>query len=1086
MSDVSKRDRFHSALINPQIVFFYADCNPVFQISLVSQNIHSILGYRAEDFSKGTHSLTNCIHPNDVESFNEAISDLVNHNKRHITEEIRVRNYDGDYVWFNLTMEVEDAIKQQPKITGMFFSIDKWKKEFLVMHAKINDAEIKNSILCLACESTNVNMLLNAILVPIIRLLEFDGAGFYQIDHKARQAKLVAYSGFDENFIAQVSEVCIDHYPYHKVLLDGEVVITDDYENYTEKLARQFSIQSFVFLPIYVNSRIWGSLNIASHLNSGLTDRHLAQLADICKLIGRIIDGFEYKTMLNKSMQDYETFFQTIEDFVFVLDEQGQIIHANQTAIERLKYSLEEMKKMNVIELHPPEDRKIAAQTVSDMLAGKCTCCPISLVTKDKQEIPVETKVVLGAWNARQVLLGISRDVSVQRKAEQERELSESRYRSVVEDQTELICRFLADGTILFVNNAYCRYFSKSKDELEGKSFFPLMPAEDAQIVADNFGKLSENNPFVIYQHRVYLSDGTIRWNEWTDRAICDKDGKIIEYQAVGRDITLLKSAENAQLQYKREVDDLLSLRSKQLIESESRYHVFFESLLDPVLILNEDTGQVLEANQAALNYWKDSYCQLTGRYLFDLTNLTYDQFNEMKQHIFSLPPRRCEYQCHSSHEHPKVLKIVTGSTHLLEQLCVICVIHDISQNVEDERKIRESKLQLEAIINSLPDATWVIDLNRRVIAWNNQMTDLTGKTFETVIGLDMYEAFDFAVDSPYFVAIRSLLEGKLIEKTEQIDVIFRQDSSIIIEVQMHYATGSYGYYWISATMLHDASNQVIGALETIRNVTEQKRLARQNSLTQKLESIGLLAAGIAHEINTPLQYIGDNINFLKQSFELLVSNTSEYFKCNKNQASTFDYDYYLHEIPAALSESLIGIERVTKLMSAMKSFCHPNTGKFEKTDINQAIKDVITISRNTWKYITFIGLRLDPNHPIILCDIDQITQVIINMLINSTDAIEENKKRGNIPFGQINISTAITHDHYFEICIQDNGIGIPHKYLDKVFDPFFTTKDVGKGTGQGLAIAQDVVRSHGGKIFVESTPNKETQFRILLPYEMN
>ena len=83
----------------------------------------------------------------------------------------------------------------------MFFSIDKWKKEFLVMHAKINDAEIKNSILCLACESTNVNMLLNAILVPIIRLLEFDGAGFYQIDHKARQAKLVAYSGFDENFI---------------------------------------------------------------------------------------------------------------------------------------------------------------------------------------------------------------------------------------------------------------------------------------------------------------------------------------------------------------------------------------------------------------------------------------------------------------------------------------------------------------------------------------------------------------------------------------------------------------------------------------------------------------------------------------------------------------------------------------------------------------------------------------------------------------------------------------------------------------------------------------------------------------------
>jgi len=266
------------------------------------------------------------------------------------------------------------------------------------------------------------------------------------------------------------------------------------------------------------------------------------------------------------------------------------------------------------------------------------------------------------------------------------------------------------------------------------------------------------------------------------------------------------------------------------------------------------------------------------------------------------------------------------------------------------------------------------------------------------------------------------------------------------------------------------------------------------------LESIGQLAAGISHEINTPVQYIGDNLNFLKDAFNNLngllffYNKLFEEVRSQKvkketvneiiNKEKNIDLIYLTNEIPNALGQSIEGVERVSKIVKSMRDFSHPGLQEKSLTDINNAIESTITISRNEWKYIADIEKKFDAALPEILCNPSEINQVILNLIINAVHAIEEaiNKNLIKNNKGKISISTKKI-DNFIEIIISDTGTGIPKEIQGKVFEQFFTTKDVGKGTGQGLTIAYTIiVKKHNGKIFFESEEGKGTTFYIRLP----
>ncbi len=258
----------------------------------------------------------------------------------------------------------------------------------------------------------------------------------------------------------------------------------------------------------------------------------------------------------------------------------------------------------------------------------------------------------------------------------------------------------------------------------------------------------------------------------------------------------------------------------------------------------------------------------------------------------------------------------------------------------------------------------------------------------------------------------------------------------------------------------------------------------------QKMEAIGQLAAGIAHEINTPIQFIGDNCQFLGQGFSELIA-FFEGFEAGRLPApeelqrrlEALDLDYLSLEIPKAIRQSLDGVARVSKIVSAMKDFSHPGNSTRQTTDLNKAIESTLTVSNNAWKYCAELETHFAPDLPLVPCFQGEFNQVILNLVVNAAHAIEEARAgRGDAGLGRIVVRTQCIGDEAI-VEVTDNGAGIPPEIQVRIFDPFFTTKEVGKGTGQGLSIARAVmVDQHKGRISVQSMPGEGTTFTLALP----
>ncbi|GEM_PF-3881159 len=285
-----------------------------------------------------------------------------------------------------------------------------------------------------------------------------------------------------------------------------------------------------------------------------------------------------------------------------------------------------------------------------------------------------------------------------------------------------------------------------------------------------------------------------------------------------------------------------------------------------------------------------------------------------------------------------------------------------------------------------------------------------------------------------------------------------------------------------------------------LHDLEVERQLLAQEAHAQKMESIGQLSAGIAHEINTPTQFVGDNVRFLKGAFEDLLPllETSEKAldsileelpdlepaRKAKEAFEDGDFEYLRGEIPLALDQSLSGIGKIAKIVAAMKSFSHPGTEDRTKTDLNKNIEDTITVATNEWKYIAAVELDLNPDLPQVPCFADEINQVVLNLVVNAAHAIRDSQDSASPEKGRILVGTRDLGDRV-EVRICDTGGGIPPEIRKKVFDPFFTTKAVGKGTGQGLSIAHNViVKKHGGRIRFETEMGRGTTFFFELPLD--
>ena len=282
------------------------------------------------------------------------------------------------------------------------------------------------------------------------------------------------------------------------------------------------------------------------------------------------------------------------------------------------------------------------------------------------------------------------------------------------------------------------------------------------------------------------------------------------------------------------------------------------------------------------------------------------------------------------------------------------------------------------------------------------------------------------------------------------------------------------------------------------RDITERRHLESQLRHAQKLEGIGQLAAGIAHEINTPTQFVTDNLTFLRDSWKSAYDLLGKYRSTTRDITATLppgiaaalqqaetscDFGFIAAEVPRAIDQSLDGVRRVARIVHAMKEFSHPDSADKTPTNLNKAIESTVTVARNEWKYVAQVVTEFDDALPPVVCYPGDINQVVLNLIVNAAHAIKEKIKEGEK--GKITVGTRIRGE-CAEISVADTGTGIPETIQARVFDPFFTTKEVGKGTGQGLALAYTVVvKKHGGKIWFETNPGQGTTFFIALPFPL-
>ncbi len=254
----------------------------------------------------------------------------------------------------------------------------------------------------------------------------------------------------------------------------------------------------------------------------------------------------------------------------------------------------------------------------------------------------------------------------------------------------------------------------------------------------------------------------------------------------------------------------------------------------------------------------------------------------------------------------------------------------------------------------------------------------------------------------------------------------------------------------------------------------------------QKMEAVGQLAAGVAHEINTPLQYIGDNLSFLNKASTNFLALVDALENCDKaTLADTLTetlrkrkIPFLRKRVPRAAEQAIEGIDTVSAIVSAMKEFAQPGIADKQPTDLNRLIEVTSTVSRHEWKDVAELVLELDEHIPEVLTQVGEINQVLLSLVVNAAHAIgEAAQERGTITM------SSRTHEDHVEVAVRDDGCGIPEEIRARVFDPFFTTKPVGSGSGQGLAIARSiVVDKHGGTLDFESQIDVGTTFRMRLP----
>jgi PAS domain S-box-containing protein len=712
-------------------------------------------------------------------------------------------------------------------------------------------------------------------------------------------------------------------------------------------------------------------------------------------------------------------------------------------------------------------------------------CSEFRFVKPDNTVVWVLCKVnpVNMADDSARAFVGLMQDISDRKRIEEVIRENEQRYYMLAENATDIIWTASLDCRMTYISPSITRVLGYTQEEAIELGPLGALTESSIPTALEYLAKIQalvnegQHQADFTIEVELIKKDGSKIWGEIRLTLFVNADGQV-EALGVTRDITARKMA------------------TRDLEIEKDRLAVTLASIGDAVIAVDLEEKVVL-FNPIAENLTGWTADEAIGKPFNEIFNA----FSEVTHEKLDCPVRKVlQTGLPLSLVNHTALISRDGSTRSIADSCapirdtsgnmtgVVLVFRDVTEHKQAEKALQESEKKYSTIVENGYDGIAIIQDGLLVFA-NSTIAGVIGINPEETIG-QPFTNFIALQDRERLVEIyQKRMQGLKLPANLEFEALRKDGKTVPVEA--HSVLIEYQGRMADMMIIRDITERKQAEKEKI-NIDVQLRHA------QKLESIGQLAAGIAHEINTPTQYVGDNTNFIRDGFKSLsklIDKYTELINIAKSEsilpdlvreieelAQEEDIDYLLEEIPKAVSESLTGIERITKIVRAMKEFSHPGANEKTATNINKAIETTVTVARNEWKYVSEMQLDLDPDLPDIPCLPGDFNQVILNMIINAAHAIADVVGDGSNGKGLITITTKADDDSA-EIRISDTGSGIPESARPKIFDPFFTTKEVGKGTGQGLAISHSViVEKHGGTISFDTDTGKGTTFIIRLP----
>lgn len=602
---------------------------------------------------------------------------------------------------------------------------------------------------------------------------------------------------------------------------------------------------------------------------------------------------------------------------------------------------------------------------------------------------------------------------------------SEKRFRALIEDQTELICRWSVDGTYRFANDVYCRFVGADLETITLEKIVITHP-EEIERVRDHFSMLTKDHPVGTMENRCINAEGETRWVQWTTHLLCDDQGQPVEYQSVGRDVTNLVVVQ------------------QELQERNEKYSTLIENMMEGMAI-SDFEEKFLFVNPTAESIFGNPPGGLIGRTLRDFTDEQgFMEFVEQSKNRRRGKTNIYEHDIiRPDGEQRRLLFTATPYYDKNEIVGTYGFFRDITEEKKTINALQESEERFRLAFEEGPIGMALVDREFNVIKLNRVLCDMTGYQEHELVGTSL-SAISFPEDADKDIHLVDALFDGTIPSYHLEKRYIKKDGSILCS-------------HLTATILRDSNGNPIYGLGMVEDITTRKQLETSLVDSQKFAALGTLAASVAHEINSPLQIItGVSESLLKH----IASDTIERERLQRDIEMIKRNGW-----------------RMAEIVRSLLSYAREEVGNFLPEDLNYLIKDSLLLTDFQFKsrFNIKIVTDLEENLPFCYCNRGKITQVLINLLSNAREAMPNG--------GQITVRTQLDQRKQAIILeISDTGMGIPAEVQARIFDPFFTTKPLGQGTGLGLSIVKDIIQAHGGDISISSQPNQGATFMLTFP----